>query len=102
VFNQTGIHPEQKGLTHAIMRLYLRLNSHIEKYHHLRYKIEDIDEVWSQLLSIIGLPDQSLPDIPRDIHTRKGKFQPLSWAELEFRDAELTKYVCEMGHEYGY
>ena len=102
IFNSTGIHPSQEGLLHAVMRLYLRLNSEIAKYHHFRYKVEDIDQVWEQLLNIINVKQQPLPAIPRDTHTRKGRFEPLTWVELEFRHMELTKYIKDMGHEYGY
>ena len=102
IINQTGIDPAYGGILHAVMRLYLKLNNHIDKYHHFRYKIEDIGEKWAQLLDIIGIPNQPLPDIPTNTHTRKDKYLPLTWAELEFRDAELTKYICEMGHSYGY
>ena len=98
----TGISPDQGGMLHAIMRLYLLLNSEIEKYEHFRYKVEEIDQVWEQLLTIADVKQQPLPDIPKDTHTRAELYKPLGWYELEFRDAELTKYIKDMGHRYGY
>ena len=102
ITNNTGIEPKPGDLTHAIMRLYLHLNSEIEKYYYFRYRIEDIDTVWLQLLNIMELPDQPLPDIPRNTHTRKGRFEPLSWTELESRDVELTKRIKDMAIRHGY
>jgi hypothetical protein len=102
IYNATGISPEQGGMLYAVMYLWVMLNLHIEKYAHLRYKVEDIDTAWPILLAKAGIPDQPLPGIPTNTHTRKGKFKDLSWAELEFRDIELTKQIKDMSYRYGY
>lgn len=101
IIEYTGIRPGE-GRFYAAMRLYQHLNTEIEKYEHFRYKVEDIDSVWLQLLSILSIPELALPDIPRNTHSRANKYKPLAWYELEYRDKELTKYIKDIGYKYGY
>ncbi len=98
----TGLHPDHEGLLIAVMKLWLRLNLEIEKHHKFRYKVEDIDKEWPILCDILGIPAQPLPAVPKNSHTRVDKYVPLSWAELEFRDPELTKHIKETALRYGY
>ena len=102
IYNSTGISPKQGGMLCAVMKLWLCYNTHIEKYEHFRYKVEDIDDVWPQLLDIMGKEQCPLPDIPRNTHSKAGRFEKMSWEKLEFRDPELTKYIKEAAHRYGY
>ena len=98
----TGISRPDGDLLHAVMRLWLLLNHSIEKYDHIRYRIEDIDTEWPRLCNILNIPKCSLPDIPRNAHSRAGEFRPLTWHELEFRDRQLTKCIKDTAVRYGY
>ena len=97
----TGI-TREGGLLHANMRLWHRLNSEIEKHDHKRYRIEDIDLEWPKICDMCKISVIPIPDVPRNLYSKLGKFRNLSWHELEFRDAELTKYIKDMAVRYGY
>lgn len=98
----TGIHRKQGGIIHAAMRLYLKFNLAIEQYTTIRIQVEQLESHWDDLCEIVGLDQQPMPDIPKDTHTRKHKYTPLGWHELEFRDKELAGELKEMSERYGY
>jgi hypothetical protein len=78
------------------MRAYLEWNRIAEAKADYSYRVEDLDDVWDFITSRNMLDiDEPLPDVRRNLNTRKGRYKPLEWEDLEERNLELTEKIVE-------
>jgi hypothetical protein len=81
---------EKHDLITRGMRAWLEWNKLAELKAHYSYCIEDIDAQWPVIANMVGLGDCPLPDVRRDLNSRKKKYTLLSWADLEEKDMILS------------
>jgi hypothetical protein len=91
------------SLLQMCMKYWLVWNACAEKVGRYTYRIEDIDNEWHKVKEIAGLSESTeMPDIPRNVNTRAGRYTPITWEILEAEDAELYNRVLTQAWEYGY
>lgn len=69
-----------------------------------RYRLEDIDYVWEDLCAHLGLTcsREVLDTVRRDVNSRKGRYQNVSWDDLKTLDRSLCLAIQEQAVRYGY
>lgn len=90
------------------MKYWLYWNERAERLAQWRYRIESLAEVWDELAELTQRP--ALVKHKRAclalnngrLHTRKKKYRPVTWEQLEHIDAQLTEKIKSKGREYGY
>jgi hypothetical protein len=94
----------REPVLHRCMQYWLEWNKLVEKKARWTYRIEDIDRVWPKICDEIGIPHcpEALEGIPRNQHTKAGKYEPRKWAELESVDSDMTKKIRDLAARYGY
>ncbi len=65
-----------------------------------RYRIEDFEKIWPELLHRMNIDRTDLPNLPTNINTRLHKYY--TWTELESKDTELANEVKKRARSFGY
>lgn len=73
----------------------------------LRYQVENFSKSWSTICRAVGREDRigklaKIQALPKTVNSKKRKYTPRTWEELEEVDAPLTKQIRELGRSYGY
>jgi len=76
-----------------------KMTSRIAQY---TYRVENMQQEWSMICDIIGLPGAPFPDVSKTTNTRAGKFKPLTWKILQQEDALLCNQIQNLASLYGY
>jgi hypothetical protein len=68
------------------------------------YRLEDIDSAWEELCARLALPAtrEALNAVARNLNTRKGSFENVTWDDLKNLDPRLCLAVQEQAARYGY
>ena len=68
------------------------------------YRLEDIDSAWEELCARLALPAtrEALNAVSRNVNTRKGSFENVTWDDLKNLDSRLCLAVQEQAARYGY
>ena len=85
---------KKHGLIERGMRVYMEWNKLAALRSVLSYRVEDIDTIWSTLAVLVGLGDVSLPDVKRDLNSRKKLYQRPLWVDLQDRDLGLALEIA--------
>lgn len=98
---------ESDPLIHRCMLYWYHWNLMAEELAEYRYRVEDFAEEWRAVCARAGREDkiQMLPKIqgiPKTVNSRKRKYKPLEWGQLQDTDAELTEKIKKLGRRYGY
>lgn len=83
------------------MRLWLLWNLFAEELADFRYRVEELPEIFPELLEKLGLPSMSMPDIPKDTNTHNPTLS-YSWDDLNDADGILCYQIMRMAERYGY
>lgn len=66
----------------------------------IRYRIEDIEFVWPELMERLGMQGTDLP--PVDKKTNSRPHEPVTWRDLQIEDRDLSDRVKRIAEKYGY
>ncbi|MBF0621561.1 MAG: hypothetical protein HQL54_06500 [Magnetococcales bacterium] len=98
-------HKKRNHRIRRCMRTWLGWTKRIEQRADWRYRIEDFQEIFPELLSKLGLPVQNLPVLQKEARDsrvgRKGYTQ-LTWDKLKEADKTLAENVEKRALEFGY
>jgi len=93
----------------AAMLVWLRWNEMIERRAEWRYRLEDMESAWPEMLNRLGLPSTTRPGIPwgtrgPNPHSRKhhGDYHSFTWDELKDINTSLAEQTKDMAGRYGY
>ena len=85
------------------MQGWVQWNELVEEKAVWRFQIEQIAVVFDQLCYHCGIPDQTMPAIPREGRdSRSKRYKPISWLDLRKADLSLASQVQEKASLYGY
>ncbi len=86
------------------MKYWYLWNKMTEKRAKFTYRLEDIDNVWTKLLTVVGTgdPDTPLPTVSKESNSRTGMYTPVTWEMLDTEDTELCGQIKELSEHYGY
>ena len=93
---------DNMGLLRKCMTYWLEWNARAEKKAVLTFRVENLDHYWGNICQLLSIAEQPLPDIPKDLNTRRGKYALVSWKDLFQEDTILAKRIEEKAREYGY
>jgi hypothetical protein len=79
-------------------------NERIEPDAEWRYRVEDVPIIWNELCerTRCTATDAALAVVPRDLNSRKGIYDPLTWNTLRSLDAPLCLAIQQQASRYGY
>lgn len=83
---------------------WLRWNALCESVAEYSYRVEDIDRVWSRMLSTVDLPPRVVPPVSRTLHSQHGyrKAEVVTWADV-IRFSPVIAAQCQrQAARYGY
>ena len=101
VFMKTGFGKvNEKDPLRRAMLSWVFYTSWAESHSTWRYKVEDIPQVWDELLSRMGIEPVELPDVPTDTNTREHK--QYTWNDLTAADSMLAMGIKESARKFGY
>ena len=90
-----------KSKLYQVMQTWLMLNELAEEKAEWRYRIEDIDEVYSELCQRLKIqPKEKFPPLNRNVNTRPHPM--LTWSDLDKEDYILSQRIKEKTKQYGY
>ncbi len=92
---------DDDSLLRRCMKYWLIWNTYAEKVAKHTYRIENIDQEWDKIKELTGVQGD-LPDVPRDVNTRKGMYRPVTWEILEQENTELYGHILKKAWTYGY
>jgi len=85
------------------MQAWIRWNRLIAGRATWRFKIEEITEIFGELLERLDVAQQPLPRIDKRCwESRSSRYPPLSWENLLHADAELAAEAASLAAGYGY
>ena len=97
-----GIDPKAPVIIKG-MQSWLSWNDLIAQQASWRYRVEDTQAVFPEILSRLGLPEVPFPEIPHEAReSRVKRYKPLKWKKFLKADAELAEKVRELANNYGY
>ena len=99
--NQVLKFKDDDSLLKMCMKYWLVWNLYAEKVAKYTYRIENIDNEWDKIKELTGATGD-LPGVPRNANTRKGMYEPVTWAMLEQEDFELYRRILKKAWAYGY
>ena len=67
-----------------------------------RYKIEDMETEWSNIMDILGKKDLEKPELREDINTRESSYSKIDKKYMEMINPDLTEKIISKGRKYGY
>lgn len=67
-----------------------------------RYRVEDLEDVWNEISTLVGISLDETPEVSKTTHTRADKYNPVTWADLRNCDSGLCANIVEMSEGYGY
>jgi len=67
-----------------------------------RYKIEDMETEWSNIMDILGKKNLEKPELQEDINTRKSSYSKIDKKYMEMINPDLTERIISKGRKYGY
>lgn len=94
-----------ESLTLKCAKYWYYWNKMAERKADLRYRIEDIREELPALLEFVGLAPSSPADfdlLDKAVNSRKDRYQPIAWEQIETLDADLHKHCIALANVYGY
>jgi hypothetical protein len=126
-----GVDVRSSGPTYRALRYWIEWTALADEQAEWRYRIEDIEAVWPEMLDRLGRWPVPLPPVPRDTHTERRWEQPftmfaedesgkkeqipvkvkrqlvtstpdLTWAALEKAFPEETLQARRLAAVYGY
>lgn len=71
-----------------------------ERHSTWRYKIEDFEKIWPELLFRMNVERVELPSLPVNINSRLHR--SYTWNDLYATDAELAEGIQESARKFGY
>jgi len=83
------------------MRYILAWSAKCEAIAEWRYRIEDIDDVWPEMLSRLGFPPEPLPSVSRTLN-ESGRPVSLTYEQLHRADPESADRMYALAARYGY
>lgn len=86
------------------MKYWYYWNVTAEKRGRFTYRLEDIDNIWIKLLTMVGAGDPytPLPTISKQSNSRAGMYTPVTWDMLEAEDSKLCGQIKGLAIHYGY
>lgn len=85
------------------MQAWLRWNEMIEHEADWRFQIEQINNAFPRICEAFNIEPAEIPHLSeKQRDSRKNRYKPLSWANLENIDQGLTKLIMEKTSVYGY
>jgi len=96
--------PNEASRLERCMAAWLGWNKLVEKRAQWRFRIEDMDEVFPEILRRVGLrAARSVPDISRSMHSRKQResYQRVTWKDCATANREPTDRVRATAERYG-
>lgn len=101
----TGRQLDRTALLRRAMRCYAGWNELIEQRATWRFKVEELSQVWPELLARIGLDPRPLPELAnaaRDSRVDRDSYRSLGWQDLYEADNALAAHVREIAYRYTY
>jgi hypothetical protein len=94
----------RKPILRRALQVWIDWNKLNEAKARWTYRIEDIDQAWPKICDEIGIPHcpKALEGIPRNQHTRVGRYEPTTWEALMKLDPERVEIARDMARRYGY
>ena len=91
-------------IIHRLMYSWLYWNEQIERdpRNELVFRLENIENSWSDILDKIGAENSDMPALRKNVNTRKGKYDTLTWEKLHEVDDNLANKIILKAKEYGY
>lgn len=89
------------------MNYWLRWNMMAERIAHITYRVEDISEVFNEIVKLVERPeliehkDFMLKESTL-INSKKSVYEPRTWDDLKTIDEALTNDIVDLGWKYGY
>lgn len=89
------------------MYYWLKWNMMTEEITDITYRIEDIEDVFDQIVKLVKRPElieykDHMLDESKLINSRKSMYTLRTWDDLFALDETLTKDIIELGIKYGY
>ena len=99
-----GAHIDIRGhsLLRACMRYWLEWNKMASEKAAFRYRIEDMENQWDIICGLAGLEKCPFPAVSKTTNTRREKYTPFTWKQLEREDAWLCNQIQNLASYYGY
>ena len=102
ICQHAGISFEVLDLVYTGMQAWYCWNMLSENKAIFTYRVEDIRSVWMRILDLVSAWPCPLPEISKDINTRKDQYDIVTWQDLLIRDKWLTHSIFQMARRYGY
>jgi len=84
------------------MKYWYYFNKVAEARNFYIYRVEDIDNVWHQITSLLDVDVPEVPNVKRNIGLHNMTEPYFTWNDLYREDAQLTESIKRMASRYGY
>lgn len=96
---------DNNAVIRRAMRCYLYWNKLIENQSDWRFQVENLNDVWSELLERIGADYKPMPELSRsakDSRVDRQSYRSLSVSDLRNANCDLCNQIIDMASRYGY
>lgn len=91
---------DTENYTRRCMQYWYYWNIMLEGFPIYRYQVEQIEQCWDRICELTNTPNEGLPDVRKDVHTRQ--HSQWTWQDLKEADVKLYDKIRAMGEKLGY